>query len=371
MRNFLKNYKAIGLGLIITLIFSQVVIVGQLFRIQTEFNLENIVLFLLWWLSISLMFHNFSYLRTHRFAILKLFLLLLFLLLLILLEEFFKVSALLTFFPLVILSGFLLLIILLPKYLKKYQIPVVLVYGSILIYSFYLQNYPSHFHNPQERISNLILGSIPLLLCFWGLEQWKWLKTLKAEKLKAELGLLKIQVNPHFYFNTLNNLYGLTVEKSDDAPELVLKLSEVMRYTIYEGKKDLVSLESEIEYLKSYIALHRIRYQHELRVSLNVHLKRDHQVAPLLFIILLENAFKHGAEKLTEVAFIHIDFSESVNKLRFEIENNFDGDVKPQKPGIGLQNLKQRLDLLYPNNYTFQIQKNETIYKAILEIPTV
>ena len=95
----------------------------------------------------------------------------------------------------------------------------------------------------------------------WLFQQWKWLKTLESKKSKAELSLLKSQINPHFFFNTLNNLYGLTVEKSDDAPNVVLKLSDMMRYTIYMGKEDLVPLKDEVDYLQNYIELHKIRYQ--------------------------------------------------------------------------------------------------------------
>jgi len=134
------------------------------------------------------------------------------------------------------------------------------------------------------------------LAASWIFKQIKSIITLKNEKSKAELALLKSQINPHFLFNTLNNLYGLTVEKSDDAPEVVLKLSDMLSYTIYEGKENFVPLKNEVTYLENYIALHRIRYHNNLDIIFNSQITGSFKIAPLLFIILLENAFKHGGK---------------------------------------------------------------------------
>ena len=124
------------------------------------------------------------------------------------------------------------------------------------------------------------------------IKQIKFILTLKNEKAKAELALLKSQINPHFLFNSLNNLYGLTIEKSDDAPTVVLKLSDMLRYTIYEGQENIVPLKEEVNYLQNYIELHKIRHQKSVDIVFDYEIDESIRVAPLLFIILLENAFK-------------------------------------------------------------------------------
>ncbi|MDN5201014.1 histidine kinase [Fulvivirgaceae bacterium BMA10] len=203
----------------------------------------------------------------------------------------------------------------------------------------------------------------------WLFEQWRNIKQLKSDKISAELMLLKSQINPHFFFNTLNNLYGLTVEKSDKAPEVVLKISDMMRYTIYEGKKDKVPLEDELEYLKNYIELHKIRYHKKVDIQFNHHIQGDeYEITPLLYIILLENAFKHGVENLTDDAYIKIQLIAGNDKILFAIENNFDPNEIEEKDGIGLGNLRRRLELLYPKKHKLSFSNKDKIYKAQLDL---
>lgn len=213
----------------------------------------------------------------------------------------------------------------------------------------------------------LLILTITYVFGTWSFSRYKEFKQLKNEKAKAELQLLKNQINPHFFFNTLNNLYGLTVEKSDKAPEMILKLSEMMRYTIYEGKEDFVALNSEITYLTNYIELHKIRYQKKVNISFDLDAKHNHKIAPLLFIILLENAFKHGVEGLTEDAYISMKLKTTDDDIRFSVENNFDL-TKNVTSGIGLNNLKQRLKLMYPNKHNYSAEKQSSTYKTTLEI---
>ena len=204
----------------------------------------------------------------------------------------------------------------------------------------------------------------------WFYEQWKWFRTLKAEKAEAELALLRSQVNPHFFFNTLNNLYSLVVHQSEKAPEVILKLSDMMRYTIYEGKKDKVSLKEEIEYLQGYIDLHKIRYQKEVDIRFETSEESELQIAPLLFIVPLENAFKHGVESLREGAYIHASVKTDIQneKLVFEISNNFEEKNPDSEKGIGLANLRQRLELLYPDQHQLDIVKGENEFKITLQL---
>ena len=217
---------------------------------------------------------------------------------------------------------------------------------------------------------SLLAFGVPVYIIFsWIFEKWQLFKQLKNENTNAELMLLKSQINPHFFFNTLNNLYGLTVEKSDKAPEVVLKISDMMRYTIYEGQKDKVPIEDELEYLSTYIELHKIRYQKKVDIKFTHHIQGEGlQITPLLFVILLENAIKHGIESLTANAYAHLSLIAGNNKVVFAIENNYDPNEKSEQEGIGLKNLKRRLELLYPEKYSLLVSNEDAVYKVQLEI---
>ena len=209
--------------------------------------------------------------------------------------------------PLLILFWMAVVYLIFPRFFKTYRVAIFSIYGLIIAY--HLVDFgTTTLYEPADRknFAYFMMAPVPFFIGLWGYDQWRWFKTLKMEKAKAELALLKSQINPHFFFNTLNNLYGLVVEKSESAPEVVLKLSDMMRYTIYEGKEDLVNLSDEVQYLERYIALHKIRYQKTVDIQFDYAIDEEVQVAPLLFIILLENAFKHGVESLTEDAFIHM-----------------------------------------------------------------
>lgn len=258
-----------------------------------------------------------------------------------------------------------------PSYFKKYALIIIGFNLLALGYFYYIRVYinDEHIYLQQEKEIKIILTApFFVMLLTWFYQQWKWLKTLESKKAKAELSLLKSQINPHFFFNTLNNLYGLIIEKSDDAPTVVLTLSDLMRYTIYMGKEDLVSLKDEIAYLKNYIELHRIRYRKTVDIVFHHTEVTNYQVAPLLFIIPLENAFKHGVESLTENGFIYIRMSVDNGLIHFEIENNFEETEANKSVGIGIDNLKQRLALLYPNKHKMQIEVKDSVYKFNLKI---
>ncbi len=207
-----------------------------------------------------------------------------------------------------------------------------------------------------------------ILIARWIFKQTRAILTLKNEKAKTELLHLKSQVNPHFFFNMLNNLYGLVGTDAKKAQDLILKLSDMMRYSIYEGEKELVSLEEEMEYLKNYIELHKMRYRKEIDIQFKNDISENYKVMPLLFIILLENAFKHGVENLRENAYVHINMTTENNEICFDIENNFDATQDNEQVGIGLKNLKRRLELVYPKNHTLSFSKTKDIYKAQLII---
>ncbi|MEO0340362.1 MAG: histidine kinase [Bacteroidota bacterium] len=202
----------------------------------------------------------------------------------------------------------------------------------------------------------------------WIFKKWAEYKQLKNEHNAAMLASLKSKIDPHFFFNTLNNLYGLAVEQSPKTPEAILKLSDVMRYTIYKGEQASVALEEEVAYLRKYIEIHKIRHHKELDINFEVDIENEQQtISPLLLIMLLENAFKHGAERLRKGAFIHIKLHQRGNKFKFLIKNNFDPESK-QKKGLGLSNLEKRLKLIYPKRHQLQLERKENIFIATLEI---
>jgi len=207
------------------------------------------------------------------------------------------------------------------------------------------------------------------LFAIWVINRLIVLSKLKNEKSKSEILHLQSQVNPHFFFNTLNNLYGLVEKDSKKAQQLILKLSDLMRYSIYEGQKDKVTLEEEVDYLKNYVDLQKMRYHKQVDVTFNLHIQEEGcQVMPLLFIILLENAFKHGVEKLREDAYVHISLISSEEDIKFAIENNFDSNELPEEAGIGLKNLKRRLELVYPGKHTLSSSSANEVHKAQLSL---
>ncbi len=229
--------------------------------------------------------------------------------------------------------------------------------------------------NYSPIVSILVISYYVLLLTFallWLIKQIQSIIKLKNEKTKTELLHLKSQVNPHFFFNMLNNLYGLVGTDTKKAQDLILKLSDLMRYSIYEGQKENVTLAEEVKYLKNFIELHKMRYQKKIEVIFNLQIEDgESKVMPLLFIILLENAFKHGVENLRENAYVHIDMITDGNEIKFVVENNFDNSKLIEQSGIGLNNLKRRLELEYPNKHSLTFTITEDLYKAQLTLEQV
>lgn len=371
MIEFLKKYKAFVYGLLLFRIIVFVLSYYNFITIDNSEVLANALSFIFGWLIFSLPIYYFPFIRQHKTTSIKI-LILIFIFLVIMIND--KNSNIIdnpiTFVGLIGVGLFFFSIIA-PFYFKKYALLVIGFYVLALCYFFYIRVYINDINTylQQEKEMKIILMTPFVVMFFnWFYQQWKWLKTIESKKSKAELSLLKSQINPHFFFNTLNNLYGLTVEKSDDAPNVVLKLSQMMRYTIYMGKEDFVPLKDEIDYLKNYIELHKIRYHKTVDITFTHSHELDYQIAPLLFIIPLENAFKHGVECLTEDAFIYINLIVNDGMVQFDIENNFGSPAVHKSPGIGLDNLKQRLKLLYPSKHTLDIDVTDNVYKLLLKI---
>ncbi len=193
--------------------------------------------------------------------------------------------------------------------------------------------------------------------------------------LENELKYLRSQIQPHFFFNTLNNLYSLTIDKSDKAPDLILKLSDLMKYFLYETGKEYQSLSNEIKHIKDYIDIEKLRYNEELKVSFNVRgAVKKTMIRPLLLIPLVENAFKHGARNSKKNSYITIDLKINSSEINFKVENSFSKSTKPikvQVGGIGLANIKKRLEINYgKENFslnTFE-EKNKYIAELIVKL---
>jgi LytS/YehU family sensor histidine kinase len=197
-------------------------------------------------------------------------------------------------------------------------------------------------------------------------------KKLTEEKLAAELGFLKSQVHPHFLFNTLNNLYALTLIKSDKTPDIVLKLSGLLDYMIYKSNDDFVPLKKEMEILESYIELEKMRYNERLELKYEIEGEVDsHQIAPLILLPFIENSFKHGASNDRTRPNIKIHFKIEPEYLQLNVLNSVPGEIKKDESvseGIGLKNVSRRLELIYPNQHKLLIKRGENQFEVDLKI---
>jgi two-component system LytT family sensor kinase len=205
-------------------------------------------------------------------------------------------------------------------------------------------------------------------------DQGKQLAQITVEKVNTEINYLRAQINPHFLFNTLNNLYGLALEKSEKTPEVILKLSKIMDYMLFELDGTKVPLEKDIENLENYIELERIRQGNNAKIVFNKSGTIDNQmIEPLLLLPLVENAFKHGVNKIIEGAYLEIKLEVAGNGIKFEVINNYrqSASEKQMHSSIGLSNLRRRLELFYPNHYVLTIKDDSMNYHVLLTLDTL
>lgn len=277
-----------------------------------------------------------------------------------------------------------------PKYLKKKSLKVyipVLILSVLLLTPIkgailYIINYNDPFIK-EDIISKLhytflttffIAGTSTV---FKILSEWvkyqREKKKLEKEKLHSELKFLRSQINPHFLFNTLNNVYSLALVKSDKTPEVILKLSEILRYMLYECNVPKVLLSKEINYIENYLALERLRQKDDVKIDFMIEGEvNDQVISPLLFTPFLENAFKHGINRVIENASVDIILKVNKNKISFLVENTkpefTTQDFEKKQGGIGLSNVKKRLKLLYPNKYSLDIENTKFSYKIDMNL---
>jgi sensor histidine kinase YesM len=226
-------------------------------------------------------------------------------------------------------------------------------------------------------LGNFLIGGVSTIgkiMTDWITENRKK-QEAQNESMQSELKFLKSQINPHFLFNTLNSLYALTLKKSDKAPDIVIKLSEMMRYMLYECNEPEVPLRKEINYLRNYLDLERLRQKEGIDISLKVEGNVvNQQIAPLLLIPFLENSFKHGINAAIKGGFVHATLRVAPHAIRFDLENT-KGNVLPRSPdanrpsgGIGLVNVRRRLELLYPDRHELEIQETPGTYAIRLDL---
>jgi hypothetical protein len=253
-------------------------------------------------------------------------------------------------------------------FLYALNITVFTFLGTLFISDFF-----DDFHT---RMILNVFGALLLILLFGtALKLARDSFARRQEEKNAQLKLLKAQLNPHFLFNTLNNLYGLSVVKSDKLPSLMLKLSGLLRYSLYETKEVLVPFKQEITYLENYISLERIRLEDKVdiqfQVAENVSSK---EIAPMLFIVFVENAFKHLGILDDGKSSVSITISEKDNVINFTCKNTIDTSqslnhhLEKGKSGIGLQNAKKRLKLIYPNKHKLTLKEEDESYIVNLKL---
>ncbi|PKV51075.1 histidine kinase [Aquimarina sp. MAR_2010_214] len=220
---------------------------------------------------------------------------------------------------------------------------------------------------PSIYIAALIFLAVQFIVDISKVKQQNLL--LEKEKVGAELKMLKTQLHPHFLFNTLNNIYMLSLDNSPKTPESISKLSEILDYVLYRCNTKFVSVTNEISFLENYIALEKLRYDDRLQVTFNTSLEKDIEIAPLILLPLVENAFKHGAGEDSGSPKIDISISYQDTIFTFVVANSIANSTQEGvKESIGLNNIKQQLDLIYPNGYILNIDEKESLFTVTLEL---
>ena len=220
-------------------------------------------------------------------------------------------------------------------------------------------------------IAFLMVGfNIAIKLFFKSFRDEEMLKELEHQRLQSELEYLKYQINPHFFMNTLNNIHALVDIDTGKAKSTIVELSKLMRYVLYEASNKTILLSREVQFLKNYIALMSLRYTNKVSIQMDFPVEvPEVQIPPLLFVSFVENAFKHGVSYRSE-SFIHVLMQlDEGNRLSFRCSNSNNGSADEQHHGIGLENIRKRLRLLFGNDYTLSITEEEHKFDVLLIIP--
>ncbi len=261
-------------------------------------------------------------------------------------------------------------------------ISAYLVMVSIFFSLIYISNFEYKTMNPITKNILFVMTGVYLVVFIVSAFKLMKLNTIASKRTKSletkiletqlklkeqELKYLKMQIHPHFLFNTLNTMYGFALKKADETPEMILKLSNLLDYLLYQVDKPFVGLEDEINHIEDYISLEQMRFNDTLKVNFSKQIHSESiEIAPMLFIPFVENSFKHGVIK-NGVLHIDIAIKTSTNEILFEIKNSSSKD-STYNEGIGLENIKKRLELLYPNQYNLTIHENESDFEVLLKL---
>lgn len=296
-------------------------------------------------------------------------------------------------FPLNIVITYFTIYYLIPRYILKKKYLKFFLLFTLSLALFYLvrtglnyilvtENIWPEAQGNQEpftaiHIVELVIGAIYVIALVSAIKlTYDWVNEKKRNddlqrvQLETELNFLKSQIQPHFFFNTLNNLYALVIKKSPNAPNVVMKLSEIMQYVLYEVKEPKIGLMKSINYLYSYLELEKLRYGERVKSEINIDGNIDDiEIPPLLFLPFLENCFKHGTKHHEDIN-VRIDFAVKDNFLFFTVTNNFvKNNDKDAKHGIGINNVKRRLQLLYGQAYSLKTKSKGDLFTVNLKLP--
>jgi sensor histidine kinase YesM len=249
-------------------------------------------------------------------------------------------------------------------------------WSAVLFTGYYFISYFSMIQVALIISIYIVISTLLKLSKSWFLLNDLQRKLLEAEKEKMDIELrgLRAQINPHFFFNTLNGLYALSLQNNPALPSSILQLSGLMRYFIYDSKSERVSLDKEVAMIRDYIGLMKLRTEAETPILFDITGDTEnHYVAPLIFISFIENAFKHGLHSENNLIKIYLEMIIDEDKINFNIKNRKGNALNEQfknSGGIGLENVKRRLSLLYPGKHELKIHEDENLFEVELEIDT-
>ncbi len=288
--------------------------------------------------------------------------------------------------------------VLVPFFLKKKRywiyiisIATTMILGALMIvllqlfsdfFGLHNENFKQHELTLFRYFWHLLTGEFIIVIIttlFLVLDEWNRLQGItiniqeaERQKVQSELQVLKAQINPHFLFNTLNNIYSHSLDQSPKTPEMIMRLSELMSYILYECHDEKVLLSNEIAFLKNYLELEKLRFEDQLHVETEMDINYTEQlIVPLLLIPFLENAFKHGGNVMGKKPFVRVKLVVDYDAIRFTIVNSVNMNYVNtlNKPGgVGIENVQKRLELLYPSKHSLTIEKNENEFKVELNL---
>jgi len=225
----------------------------------------------------------------------------------------------------------------------------------------------------KHYIISIVSGGLPFIIFYLLIDRQRILRIqaeIEKEKISAKLDALKAQINPHFLFNTLNNIYSQAIQQSTETAPTIDRLSQLLDYLLYRCNADYVSLENEIRFLRNYLDLGKIRFGDRLSIHFSYETDSPYSITPLLLVPIIENMFKHGAEQTTGPIVFLITLKAENNQLTLVAINNFmSGENKVA--GIGLSNLNQRLEILFPDRYLLKVTEKNEIFEVKMQVPLV